>query len=77
MMTITQKIYQEVNSLSQEEQEKVFQFIRVLKLKTPTPAMPSESPQTAWNELDQIGQSLSKKWNPNISATQIISELRR
>ena len=77
MMTIIQKIYQEVNSLSQEEQEKVFQFIRVLKLKTPTPAISSEPTQTAWNELDQIGQSLSKKWKPNISATQIISELRR
>ena len=76
-MMITQKIYQEINSLSEEEQDKVFQFILVLKLKMQSSDASRQPAQTAWDELEQIGSSISKKWNPQISATQMISDLRR
>ena len=76
MTTIQRQIQQEINLLPQEAQNEVFRFI--LKLRTQQCAMSQKNHvQTALNELDRIGIMLSEKWNPDISATQIISDLRR
>ena len=76
MTTIQRQIQQELNLLPQEAQNEVFQFI--LQLKIHQPAMPQKNhAQTTLNELDRIGMMLSEKWNSDISATQIISDLRR
>ena len=76
MTTIQRQIQQEINLLPQEAQNEVFRFI--LKLKTQQcPPLQKNHTQTTLHELDRIGIILSEKWNPNISATQIISDLRR
>ncbi len=76
MTTIQRQIQQELNLLPQEAQNEVFQFI--LQLKIRQHAMPQKNnANTTLNELDRIGMMLSEKWNPDISATQIISDLRR
>jgi hypothetical protein len=83
-MTIVQQIQQDIVSLPQERQQEVWDFVCFLKLrtqghrgnKTENHELTQNQPH-GWDALEQIGQTLSEKWDPQQTAADAVAAIRR